>query len=342
VKISIIGTVMRDEIHTQDGQKRESFGGILYNVIALAHLTRGTDTICPVCCIGSEHLDQIKSKYFESLKQIRLSGVVENEKGTDENILKYRSNSDRDEQMTLNTPPLNEDQINDAKDSAAILVNIINGYEISLEGLRDLRAKSNAHIHLDIHNLGKEIDESGKLVPKGLPNWRDWFAQVDSVQANEWEMELITGKKPETEEELRQSVLHLMSVSQVKAAAITIGMRGAIMAHRLGEDTSKVYILRVNAIDIESATDTTGCGDCFSSAFIVGMLRYQNPTKAVLMATTLSGLNAQGGGLEKLSECAKRLDKNSQLHYQSDWRRAAEGWYGEEVSAKEVKAAEKT
>ncbi|MGF1572017.1 MAG: carbohydrate kinase family protein [Sumerlaeia bacterium] len=339
MKISVIGTIMRDEIHTVTGEKRESFGGILYNVITLASLTRSTDTIEPICFVGKKHLESIKNTYFEMLPQIRLLSLKTCDQGTDENVLTYRTDSDRDEKMTIHTPPLSDEQISAAASSAAILVNIINGREMTLEQLAALRGQSRGHIHLDIHNLGKTISPDGSLVPTGLPNWRDWLKLVDSVQANEWEIQLLTGKKPETEEEYRTSILQLMSVSEIKAAAITIGGKGAIMAHRLGDEPDQIYLLRIPALKTEKVVDTTGCGDCFSSAFVVGMLRYHNPAKAALMATTLSGLNTRGGGLETLFMRARKLDKNAQDSFPEIFAQVTEGWFGETVLAEELKKA---
>lgn len=114
------------------------------------------------------------------------------------------------------------------------------------------------------------------------------------------------------------------------------------MAHRLGDEPDKIYLLRIPAIQTEKVVDTTGCGDCFSSAFVVGMLRYQNPAKAALMATTLSGLNTRGGGLETLFMRARKLDKNAQESFPELFARVADGWFGEEISPQEVeRAAEK-
>lgn len=339
MKVSVIGTIMRDEIHTLRGERRESFGGILYNIVALASLTRSTDIIEPICCMGGDHLEHLKSRHFQLLQQIRLNGVVISPDGTDENILTYHTDSDRHEQMTIKTPNVSDEQIAAAADSEAVLINIINGREITFEQLTNLREECSGHIHLDIHNLGKEIDETGKLVPKGLPQWRDWFSKVDSVQANEWEVEMLTGAKPVTESESRKAALQLISSSNLKAAALTIGGRGCFMVHRLGNEPGKTYLIRIPAIDVSQVQDTTGCGDCFSSAFIVGLIRYQNPVKAALMATALSGLNTQGGGIETLSLRAKRLDKNAQLYFEDIWRRAAEGWCGDEVSQDEIDAS---
>ncbi len=330
MKIAVIGTVMRDEIHTVRGERRESFGGILYNLLALASLTRSTDRILPYCFLDADHLQSLNKEYFFEFPQISTATMFPSPTGTDENILRYQTSSDREEIMTIRTPELEMKHMLTLLDASAILVNVINGREISLELLGELRSQTEAHVHLDIHNLGKELDEKGKLTPKGLPNWRDWLAQVDTVQANEWEIELLTGTKPTTEEEFRKAALEMLSVRNIKAAAVTIGGKGAIVAHRMADD-KKPRILRYPAIDVKEIQDTTGCGDCFSSAFVVGMLRYRNPARAGLLATTLSGLNTQGGGPDTLAAVANGLEANAKKHFPELYVQIAKGWLGEPV-----------
>lgn len=328
MKIAVIGTVMRDEIHTARGERRESFGGILYNVVALAAMTRRTDRILPICHLGAEHLELLRERYFSRTPQIDASGIRISPDGTDQNVLRYRTQSDREEQMTINTPPLAADHLSEAVDARAILINFINGREISLDALRELRASTNAHLHLDIHNLGKKIDATGRLAPHGLPDWREWLALVDTVQANEWEAELITGRKPTTEEEYRAFVLELLSVPALKAAALTIGGLGSVLVHRLARD-GRPRLLRVPAMPVAEIVDTTGCGDCYSSAFVLELLRSGNVAKAALLATTLSGLKTQGGGLDDLGNIARGLELSAYKASPELLERIQQGYLGE-------------
>jgi len=45
MKIAILGAVCFDEIFPLDGERRESFGGILYNAAALASILEGADDV---------------------------------------------------------------------------------------------------------------------------------------------------------------------------------------------------------------------------------------------------------------------------------------------------------
>ena len=95
MRIAVIGTIMRDEIHTASGEVVESFGGILYNVVALAALTRGTDKVVPVCRIGKDHLAHITERYMGLSGHVPATCVHASPGGTDENLIRYGGGGDR-------------------------------------------------------------------------------------------------------------------------------------------------------------------------------------------------------------------------------------------------------
>ncbi len=333
MRFTVIGTVMRDEIHTASGETVESFGGILYNVVALAALTRGTDKIVPVCRIGEKHLAFVTQRYFGLSGHVPATCVHTSPGGTDENVIRYGGKGDRQECMTLNTEPLTAKILEPVRDCESILLNPVSGREISLELLREFREAARGHIHLDMHNLGKEIDSSGYLAPAKLPNWKEWFSLVDTVQANEWEVEAILGARPESQDEFRDAAIELLSVEGLRAAIVTGGERGATIAHRLTGDR-EIHTLHVPALPLDQVVDTTGCGDCFAAGFVVGMQRYRNPLRATLMATVLSGLNATGGGPDDIAAKTRRIEAEIRLHYRDLDSRIGSGWPGEPATGK--------
>ena len=52
--IAAIGTINRDTIHLPSGKKHESYGGLLYSIIALAQLTEDDCEILPVVNLGRD------------------------------------------------------------------------------------------------------------------------------------------------------------------------------------------------------------------------------------------------------------------------------------------------
>ncbi len=291
--ISVVGAVMHDEIVTLDGRTRSSFGGILYNVLALCMITRPTDYIRPFCQVGAEHLDILSRQCFSRHSQIDQSHVRINPKGTDTNRLTYRTASARDEEMTIHSDPFDPERLLAAAGSDAILVNYINGREVPLETLRWLRRNIRGIIHLDIHNLGKG-EGTGRF-----DGWPEWVENVDVVQFNEWEAERFFGEAPTSPARQEQAILRFLSVRGPKAAVLTLGEGGCLLGHVRADGT--VRIMRVPAIKPESVVDTTGCGDCFSAGFVVGWLRWRSFPKAALLAVTLSSLKTRLFGLQELA-----------------------------------------
>ncbi len=332
VRIAVVGTIMRDEIETDSGEKLESFGGILYNVVALAALTRGSDRIVPVCSLGADHFGTVTQRYFGDSRHVQATGVHASAGGTDENVITYGGAGDRTERMTIRTEPLTPAQLEPAKDCTAILINFVNGRELGLETLRAFRASSSAHIHLDVHNLGKRIDESGTLVRGEPADWKEWLALVDTVQANEWEVAAMLGSRPETGDEFRAAATGLLgAVENLRVAIVTGGANGATIAHRLTGDRS-VRTMHVPVLPVDAVKDTTGCGDCFAAGFVVGMQRHRNPLRAALVATVLSGLNAIGGGPEDIPAMIRRIEPEIRKHYRELDARIASGFLGDEAN----------
>lgn len=334
MRIAVLGTVMHDEIITARGERRESFGGILYNIMALVAMTGERDSIQPFCYVSTQHREQIIAQYLAPHRRVVTDTLFVSPEGTDSNVLNYRTASDREEKMTLRTPPLSMAELEAACDANVIVVNLVNAREIDLPTLRQLRMRTRAHIHLDIHNLGKALDETGRLVPRGLPNWREWLACVDSVQANEWEMQLITGVKPESEADFRRGALVLASPPNIRAAVLTIGGRGCALASRVDDDPT-VHFLRIPALEGLDTVDTTGCGDSFSSAFVVTYERKRKALEAALVATALSGLNTTGGGLDALAGRNNAADM-ARTAFPALWVAVEAGWPGETIDPDEI------
>lgn len=326
MEIAVVGTVMLDEIVTLDGARRKSFGGILYNTMALLVLLRPDDRIRLICQIGEDHFPVLDEHLFAHHSRIDTSSIRSNPRGTDTNSLIYRSVGARDERITILSDPLTPADLETARRSQAVIVNFINGREVSLEVLRGFAADYTGHLHLDIHNLGRLRDADGKPAASSLPDWEEWVRLFDTVQLNEWEAEVLFGSVPRTEEEQRQVVRRLISAGgRLRCVCLTMGEGGSSIAHRLPDGSLRWF--HIPALPVSPIVDTTGCGDSFSAGFVVGLLRWNNVARAVVLATVLSGLNCTRFGLEGLAGI-RNVSEAEGLHYSRLIAQIEDGWNG--------------
>jgi len=194
MKIAIVGTINYDTIINIQGERIESFGGILYNTLALAHLSPSSWRIFPIAWIGSDRIQELKA-LLASFPNLNLRGIKENPEGTNENYLFYYSEVERREILTSRVPPLEFEQIQPFLDSELILVNFISGFDLNLKTLKKLRAQFGGILFLDLHSLGLGMDKKGRRFWKKIENWEEWVKVADIIQMNEREAKLLNQKE---------------------------------------------------------------------------------------------------------------------------------------------------
>jgi len=289
---------MYDEIRTLDGQRFESFGGILYNVLALAAVADPSDRLVPFSWISEEHLERIGREYLDALPSVDRQGLRPHAGGTDTNSLVYVTASSRREIMQVVAPEIHLRDVEQAAPFDALLVNFISGHEFaSVEAFAKLRSTTVGPIYLDMHNLGKLRKDGVPVKGHRFMEWPEWFGCVDIVQGNEWEAERMFDIHPTTEEDFREVTRRMLAVAGPKIALLTLGGEGCAVGWRTANG---LRFARIPAMPDVQIVDTTGCGDSFSAAFITEYLRTGDPLRSAVFAATLSGMKCQSKGLDGL------------------------------------------
>ena len=327
MNIALVGTVMHDEIETVEGRRFESFGGILYNLMALSTVTTAADRVAPHGFVSAPHKDQLRREFFDRLPMVDPSRLQVNPLGTDHNVLRYVTHSSRREKMTVVSPPVTREHLPAMDQFDAVLFNFISGSEMDLETFRWLRGATKGLFYLDVHNLGKQRVDGVPVPGHRFGGWPEWFAHADIIQGNEWEAERLLDLHPKTEADFREAALRFIRTHGPRIAILTMGSAGAAMAWRSPEG---IRYARIPAIPNLQVLDTTGCGDCFSAGFLVEYQRTKDPLRSALFAATLSGLNCARIGLEGLAQITG-VRETMQSEYADLLTRVDAGWAGELV-----------
>jgi hypothetical protein len=292
-RIAVVGTINYDKVVSEGGSRFESFGGITYNIVALAELSRGLE-ICPIAWVGEDRRDQLW-EVLAHYPEVRGEGISVSPSKTNENLLTYASPDQRDETLAVSVPPIGFEQIEPFLSSDLFLVNFISGFDLPLDTLRQLRDSFQGTVFIDIHSLTLGIDEEGRRFPKHVQDWEKWVACGDVIQANHSEAEVLTGTELEDDEDLRKTALAIMDLGP-SVVLFTLGRRGCLVVNGKGAERRSSLI---PAPEVE-IRDTTGAGDVFSAAFIVRYLETGDPVQSARFATHAAGKSCERKGLEGL------------------------------------------
>jgi sugar/nucleoside kinase (ribokinase family) len=326
MKISVAGSMMHDEIVPLKGRPKESYGGIVYNVVALAETCGREVTIVPICHSGSGDIPEFKKRYFDKYPQVVTDGVVPFPKGSNRNTLTYLTEDVREERMRPVTPPFDFDMISPHFDSDLILVNFITGSEFSLGLLDRIRRDFGGIVAMDLHNMCRRVDESGKLTLRDPQDWTEWIRRVDYLQANEEEFAHLAGFECRNPEECSEAITGILAQGPSYVVA-TFASRGSLLAYR---DTEGSYLVRMPSIKPRVMRDPTGCGDWFSAGFLRAILFGQTPPMALAYATAAASLNCEVYGVGRLGEDGS-IEKRLSSGLGDTVNRIQSGWKGEEI-----------
>lgn len=309
MKIAVIGAVCYDEVIDSHGERREGFGGILYNVAALSGIMRDGDVVLPLSKLGADRSEGAIAA-FAKLPRVDTTALVVCPSPLTHITLRWRTASWRDETVRHLMPPFAADELDKALDCEAVHVNFISGTEMDLETLKAFRARYGGLISLDVHQLISNFDREGKRSIVGFRAWRDWAPYLDVLQCNEFELSTMFDRELATESDATAAAKEICGAG-TRIVVVTRGTEGATMVHR---HKHGFYALPIAAVPVPEQGDTTGCGDCFSAGFLVSLLKENDPAGALACGTLVAGLNAKQKGFADLSAAQAFLD-NPRKHF---------------------------
>ena len=220
-----------DFIRTEN-KSNKSAGGIYYTTLALNSLKCENDEIF-LCSQFDDKTYNYFSFEFEKINKKYLSKVNTIPKVH----LSIFKDKEREELYENITNKLVMD-FKDLNQFDGILINMITGYDITLDQLNQIRNCFNGIIYFDVHTFSRGLDENYKRNFRFIPEFNKWASCIDIIQSNQMELFSVSKRKSESE-----IVFELFEFG-IKIVCVTKGKLGAKVYFNKSNETKSYFICR--------------------------------------------------------------------------------------------------
>lgn len=256
MNLLVIGHSVFDVIEDA-GKIKYSAGGIFYTVSALNKINLANDEIFLCSCFDEETYHHFKDE-FSKVNNSLLNKIEKIPRVK----LKLSAGNEREEIYENLGQPLNL-KISDYSKFDGIMINMITGFDITLQQLQRIREKCDGIIFMDIHTLSRGVDKDQSRNFRLIPDFKSWAECIDVIQVNQ--NEIYTLFPLISEQEIAKKVID----TGVKILCVTKGELGAKIYYVNDKEMSSFYISAKKIKDPVSV----GCGDIFGSAFFYNYIR---------------------------------------------------------------------
>ncbi|MER3525091.1 MAG: hypothetical protein C4326_13845 [Ignavibacteria bacterium] len=295
MNILVIGHLCLDVIHPVEGADIQSYGGIYYAVATLASLMRPPDRVVPVFGVNkNDHAPLLD--HLSRFGNVETAGIFTFDQSTNRVHLFYTNQHSRTECSKDIAAPIPFARIEPFLDVDGILVNMISGFDITVNTLDQIRLAvrdRKVPIHFDYHSLTLGVQQNHERFRRPVSDWRRWAFATDTIQLNEEELAGLTIEKL-TEE---QTVGHFLTLA-IKGLIVTRGERGATV---YSSDHKRIIRKDIPGLPVERPRDATGCGDVFGAAFHFHYVKTRDLIASAEFANTVAAAKAQIVGAEEIT-----------------------------------------
>jgi hypothetical protein len=292
MKLLIIGHSVEDHIN-EEGIEKIKPGGIFYTALSLKSFAEENDKIFLNSAVQKGNYN-LFSNVYDNFERSYLKFVDRIPKV----YLTLHNFKERGETYESISQGL-EINLNDLNMFDGILINMITGFDISLEQIKTLRRAYKGLIYIDIHTLSRGLDENLKREFRTIPNFKEWASSVDILQANESEFKTLSLQKDELE--IAKEVLSF----GVKYLIITKGAFGAKIFSMNGNEIISTF---KSSIKIESK-NMIGCGDVFGAVFFYHYIKTKNLDESLTIGNIAAGRAASYKEIKDFSKLKEDVFK---------------------------------
>ncbi len=259
-KVAVVGTVNFDRIVAESGETFESLGGILYNGLILAELLEGSDLeVALFARLSAAHRGEVEA-LFAGRSAVDLRGLIADPRGTNVSHLEYGTLGTRAEEVELRVPPLDESDLREVPQAAAVLVNMISGQDARLETLESIRTRSVGRWFLDVQALARTLESP--RVPRLVPDWPRWARLFHTVRGNATEISSFAAVAEDS-----AGAAERILGEGTEEVLVTNGEHGSLRFTRGSRD---LVVERIAPVPRPGPIDSTGCGDAYDAACVAG------------------------------------------------------------------------
>ncbi len=155
-----------------------------------------------------------------------------------------------------------------------VFINMISGFELDANDLKQLRTQYKGLIYFDVHSLARGVTDEKVRDHRRIENFNEWAKRLDIIQANEYEVMTLSDKTDEVE--IASEILSL----GVTALLVTKGDKGARL-YTL--ENGEIFSLFVPALKTD-VKNKVGCGDTFGAYFFYEYIGTKNLYRALRKA----------------------------------------------------------
>jgi sugar/nucleoside kinase (ribokinase family) len=302
-RVAVLGPVPRDQIVTDDGERFEKYGCVLYTTVALSALLDAGDTIVPVSHVHRRDEGPIK-EILAPFPNVDTSGITSSADRGDRVELRYSGLNRRAERQTSFMDPILPGDVAGVLDADAFVCVPITDYEVGQATLRHIKENSGATVVLDAHGPTTTLTRSGERQPRIWADLDIWLPYIDILKMNREEARAawlgetadLTARPPEpTTGELRELARHCLDRG-VGAVCVTLDERGCLAFYRDG--SGRFTEENIDPVPVEHVVDTTGAGDSFAAGLAFGYLAYHDYVVACHYGNAMGAQRCTGPGTD--------------------------------------------
>lgn len=293
----LVGTITQDTITQASGRVLSGLGGILYQAAGLSGLGQN---IALYTNVSQDLLPRVQS-LIGRWPGCDSAGIEAVSGPGNKVVLHYPETGERVEVLESHVPPLRPDKLLNELPRLDFLVLVLNsGFDISLSDWRRVVGRARCPVWLDIHSLVLTLELHTARRYRPLPEWRDWAAGVNYLQANLKEIASMLG-----EPESRPRPDELAAFGErafrlgVQGLFITLGSEGVLV---LMPGASR----KVASPASGRVLDTTGCGDVFCAGTVALLAAGRPLPEAAVFGVELASEAARISGVEQTFDLIRR------------------------------------